>query len=66
MAKFIFPIYLYRVFHASTFLELALFFLLLIDLCHIHIEAKVLGHVSLLKPTVIILIFNLFLAKLSR
>ena len=41
--------------------------LLSIDLCHIHTEAKVLGPVSLLKPTLIIIdIHILFLANLNR
>jgi len=61
MAKFYFSILLIKSVPCNYISRTCIVSLLLIGLCHIHIEAKLLVPVSLLKPTLIlIVIFILF------
>jgi len=66
MTKFYFSIYLYRVFRASTFLELALFLYCWLVFVIYTLRQKYLVLWAFWSLPWFLLIFILFLAKLSR
>jgi len=66
MAKFYFSNLLIKSVPCIYISRTCIVSLLSIDLCHIHTEAKVLGPVSLLKPTLIVIdIFYPFLSQIE-